>query len=405
MDRDTVKTFDPLTFDPLDRWDTFQLFDTNNDTINWVRNPNNGVFSTLTDLTINISSEPIWTTHLARLTNLKALALWDCRLTGSLNCLSSLVDLNSLEICNNNNITNVSFLGKFKFLTNLKLSNCKRVYDITVFQHLTSLTMLTMENCPCVDDIDPFEYLTNLTGLMLVDMDDVWDLDFVDDMTNLESLYVQGCNRISDISHLKYLVNLKMFDISFCRGINNEDIDLNFLKSTTSLTSLSLPRDLKFKDLSAFVNLTNLTDLNLSESGLNDIRHIVTLTSLVSLDLSSCKNLDLSNTTPLRSLTRLERLTLGNCGFTDISFLKYLTSLTKLLLIARYDHEEISVLNDLPNLTDLRIVSGNRGWRYGIVREIEEEENHNEPEQFMDEEETNEEINEQTYIDMDWGEE
>nr|MCR5609256.1 leucine-rich repeat domain-containing protein [Lachnospiraceae bacterium] len=100
------------------------------------------------------------------------------------------------------------------------------------------------------------------------------------------------------------------------------------LKYFTSLDTLILNNNSKLEDISGLENLTELTELNLSNCKITDITPLKKLSKLRILDLSG--NSSLSDITVLNNLTELTTLNINNCKLEDVSVLKDVKSLRTL---------------------------------------------------------------------------
>src|SRR4028119_865754 len=109
---------------------------------------------------------------------------------------------------------------------------------------------------------------------------------------------------------------------------NYQISDIKPLASLTNLTELDLNYN-QISDIKPLASLTNLTLLNLADNQISDIKPLASLTNLTGLALSNNKINDIK---PLQSLTKLTRLELT---YNQINDIKPLQSLTKLTRLAR----------------------------------------------------------------------
>ncbi len=130
-------------------------------------------------------------------------------------------------------------------------------------------------------------------------------------------------DRIKSLKALSYFSNLKELDLS---GTQIEN--LLYLDSLASLEKLYIGRN-KISDLSPLENLNNLTVLDLEDNEVSDI-------------------------SSLKRLTNLESLMIGKNRISDISALQQLRKL-KRLIICFNDIEDISALEGLSELSYLEI--------------------------------------------------
>jgi len=156
-------------------------------------------------------------------------------------------------------------------------------------------------------DIEDFSLLGELTGLkeLKLRLDDdelrMINLDFLRNLVNLESLYISGL-RFRDIQPVEALVNLRKLVLS---------------TSTTDLKPLS--------------NLPRLVELNLSYcSQLSDLGPLSKMVQLVVLLLE--ENSKITDVTPLKNLVNLSHLDLTSTGVTDVRILHNLPDTARVFL-------------------------------------------------------------------------
>lgn len=142
---------------------------------------------------------------------------------------------------------------------------------------------------------------------------------------------------------LAHMPNLTRLDLSFT-GMD----DLSPLAELTQLTVLKL-RTNPISDLSPLAGLTDLTELELGYCEISDLSPLAGLTRLTNLVLTMNAISDLS---PLAGLTNLTELELG---VNDISDLSPLSGLTQLTVLWLHDNaiSDLSPLSGLQNLTRL----------------------------------------------------
>ena len=109
---------------------------------------------------------------------------------------------------------------------------------------------------------------------------------------------------------------------------NNQISDIKPLESLTNLTGLLLNNN-QISDIKPLESLTNLTLLFLNNNQISDIKPLESLTNLNGLWLN---NNQISDIKPLESLTNLDWLSLYNNQISDIKPLESLTKLTELFL-------------------------------------------------------------------------
>ena len=203
-----------------------------------------------------------------------------------------------------------------------------------------------------IRDLTGLEFATSLTRLHL-------------GIDKVEGKYVNS-NDISDLTPLAELTNLTQLILT-----NTGVSDLTPLAELTNLTRLSLG-DNSIVDLTPLTELTNLTWLSLGDNSIVDLTPLTGLTNLTELwlwnnsfsdstPLAGLTNLtwlwlsdnSIADLTPLAGLTNLTDLTLTNTSIADLTPLAGLTSLTGLFL----DDNSIADLTPLAGLTSLTALS------------------------------------------------
>ncbi|CAI6086044.1 hypothetical protein COHCIP112018_04900 [Cohnella sp. JJ-181] len=186
-----------------------------------------------------------------------------------------------------------------------------------------------------------------------------------EDMASFTELSLIGVNHVEG---LQYATNLTQLNVS-----RSELQDIGVLRSLTKLTKLDLGGN-QIADLSPLRSLTNLETLDLNSNQIADLGPLGALTKLKELnlfvnpiaDLSPLKplinleKLSLSGTIkdigPLASMSKLKELNLQSTQFMDLSQLRPLASLEKLDL-NNNGIADIGPLSALTKLTHLNLAS------------------------------------------------
>lgn len=195
------------------------------------------------------------------------------------------------------------------------------VRDITALKHLTELIFLeidmTLTIGPFVKRITDISPLAPLIKLKVLHLNGhmISNLEPLAQLANLTELHLIQ-NRISDITPLAHLVSLTTLNLSANTG--SERINISPLSKLINLKNLDLSNNkirewgdgyehMRYDTIESLATLTNLVELNLSNTGIEDIAPLSALVNLTKLDLTG--NL-ISDVTPLMSLTHLENLRL-----------------------------------------------------------------------------------------------
>ena len=164
-----------------------------------------------------------------------------------------------------------------------------------------------------------------------------------------ERLILAGCPNLERprvLRALAELSNLSYLDLS-STGVS----DVSALSSLSNLSFLDLSST-GVSDVSSLSSLSNLSFLDLSSTGVSDVSSLSSLSNLSFLDLSSTGVSDVSS---LSSLLNLSSLDLRSTGVSDVSALSSLSNLSYLYLSST----GVSDVSALSSLSNLRILDLN----------------------------------------------
>lgn len=251
------------------------------------------------------------------------------------------------------------YKSDFEKITSLDLTDC-HIKDLTGIEDITTIKDLNLSKND-IEDISPLKDMTSLVNLNLsnnkiVDIEDlkelydlkslnlsknkIWDTDYLEKNIRLEYLNLSG-NDISSISKLDKLTRLTYLDLS-----NNESLGgLNDISELTDLTALKLSNT-GISNLSFLEDLVNLTELDLSKNSIGNVNDLSKLKKLRVLYLNDNSINDIKD---LKDLKELRELNLWGNKIDDVRELRNLSNLEKLTI----DKE---LLND-DNEDDLKTLS------------------------------------------------
>ena len=302
---------------------------------------------------------------LASLTNLTELSIGFNIFTETtdLSALSYLTKLQFLYLSNINNIIGVNSPGLTSDATNNTLAPISA---------LSGLQYLDLRG----NQITSLGFLSNLTGLtyLILEANPLSSLTELGGLVNLNTLDLRSA-QVIDISPLSSLSMLYNLDLAF-----NSLIDPTIFTSTFSppnsfnqLTNLDISST-GLTDLSALSNLTSLYHLRATANGISDVSPLVALTGKLSQLILTDNTI--SNIAPLESLTNLTYLILNNNKITDLTALGTLTKLTVLDVGSNIiaNKASFSALSNMPlltnltlaytGITDVSVLSGLTNMRY-----------------------------------------
>ena len=181
--------------------------------------------------------------------------------------LATLGNLKSLDVSENNHLTNLDFAAAFHDLEILTVNHCENLSTIDGLGILTQLKVFSANYCQKLSSINGVRGLPKLKKLYLFDAEGVKSLEPLADLISLEILDL-GL-RTSNYSHsqrsghkiLSNLVNLKTLNLAQNCELNDASID--FLNELRALQNLNLD-GVNINSISAILNLPHLSNLNVS---------------------------------------------------------------------------------------------------------------------------------------------
>jgi Leucine-rich repeat (LRR) protein len=244
----------------------------------------------------------IYAGSLARLSQLTVLEMDGCREIQALAGLGKLVRLEYLSLAESEIVdeTNLErLIGGLKKLKGLSLRQT-RIENLNVLSSLNQLNALNLSKCTSLNNLDGLSNLNNLERLDLAGPNKVTDFSALKEKENLKYLDLSGCSIglghfLSDLVGLEHLklgssgVVILMKDV-FC--------------SLQNLKILHLNRCGRLRHLNGLSELKSLTELDLSDCAfVSDLSSICGLPNLKKLDiLNLCR---LRSLEPLRDLPQL----------------------------------------------------------------------------------------------------
>jgi F-box/leucine-rich repeat protein 14 len=269
---------------------------------------------------------------LPQMTSLRSLDLSHCKLINNetINIISSLDQLQALNLNDCPRVTDLSKLALLPLLRSLDLSCC---YEVPHVPPVLTLESLTMASCAAIRSWELLASMPNLAFLSLsgCSIEDAvlrnlptglrhLDLQFCRELTDaclldiarstkLEFLNLSGCGKLTHLNPLGNLKNMVEVRLVFCTGLNN----LSAIANLPRLRVVYAPHtELTCEALkNAFVRSPAIEHLELSHSRLTHVGLKYQLNGLRRLELRACRMLhDLSDLGFCRRLTMLD---LGGC--------------------------------------------------------------------------------------------
>lgn len=268
--------------------------------------------------------------------------------SGRLADVGKLTELTSLKL-SDNKITTLDFLEPLGKLVSLDLSN-NEITDISALAGLKNLRTLHLDG----NEIKDF---TPLYGLNKLTMLTICDIEIKESQLKQLKERLPGCVIYSDEAK-EDIIDITLGGKTFKSNVTELDLsgsgvkDISLLSVCTKLTKLDLS-DNSISDISALVDIPGLTELDLSDNSIGDISPLVSMTKLTKLDLS---NNSIKSAAALKELTKLTELRLGGNKLGSFSVIGKLTALKTLgLNDTGLEDADLSGLYALKNLKKLNI--------------------------------------------------
>ena len=188
------------------------------------------------------------------------------------------------------------------------------------------------------------------------------DIKYLDISDCREELDFSILSKLKKLKHLDLSGNRNLGDISFLNGMNDLIIlnigitaikNLNNFPYLPKLKVLNLKMN-HIKNLCGLEKQTDLTDIVLWGSDIDDIEILKNFKNLRALDFDNCSNIkDFSS---ISNLTKLIYLDFSNLKMSEFSFLKKLKNLVCLLMDGISGIMSDKKLDDLKNLTNMKFL-------------------------------------------------
>ena len=219
--------------------------------------------------------------------------------------------------------------------------------DLKVLANIKDqIIWLKIVDSPALTELKELAALTNLERLELVNLPQIEDLSALSVLTKLKHLHLTQVN-VRDIAFVRSLPSIETL---IFEQQPKEPLDISPLESKYTLKVLRFG-GAKIDDLSPIAYLTNLTELSLARTQVNDLSALSKLTSLEILDLTGVKATKLK---PIESLTKLKWIKISATRFHDYQVLANCTKL-QTLIAGGSRLNRLDIVESMPNLTTLKL--------------------------------------------------
>lgn len=263
--------------------------------------------------------------------------------------LLQLYALNNLSIADNS-ISDISDLARLGGLTTLNLSG-NLIIDISALVQLTGLRTLYLDDNP-IADLTPLTQLTNLTTLSIK------GISISETQRERLAAALPNCAIHSEATAEEEFQDISFGGVTFKTDVTELDLsgmglqNISALSNCKNLQKLNLSGN-TISDLSPLMDIPTLQWLDISNNYVTDLRPLMGITSLRFLNASGNY---FSTTVPLGNMTGLTELHISDTNISDFSGLKKLKSLQILGMNAcGLTNEALSQLTGLTGLRSLQI--------------------------------------------------
>ena len=241
--------------------------------------------------------------------NLKVLNLDRCELLEDLQSITSLKQLQFLQLTYCRRLTKIEAIGECEKLESLDIYGCESVEDLSFISHLKHLRSLflvelphariavnTFANAPQLQDLEIFGLaaisdldqpadLPNLESVSLGDLDSITNVDWLTSCKCLRELTFCNCQALQNVDGVLGATDLRSIELRNCPQLRN----INGLRNHASIRSLEIESN-ELTDVSGLSGMTGLRRLSISSDKLETIEPVGELNSLKTIILN-CQNL------------------------------------------------------------------------------------------------------------------
>jgi len=204
----------------------------------------------------------------------------------------------------------------------INCSNNKEITDLKPLSQLILLEQVKCSNCPSLKSLEGIESLKNLQVLDCSNNDNISSIKPVESVVSLVKVNC-GNTMVKNLSPLLGLSNLEELDLHLTT-IN----ELIFLKNLKKLTKLDASENATLYSIEGVEWLSNLIEFNISKTDVSELDALQNLKSLKILDISN------TQVKTLRALQNVKTIQEINCNNTEIRTLKYLFANPNLSVIS-----------------------------------------------------------------------
>jgi NACHT domain len=252
--------------------------------------------------------------------------------------------LRRLNLTGTASLREVAGLHEISALEEVHLAGCSHVVDIGSLAGLTQLKVLYLDNCAQVQD---WSFLSTLPGLWTLSVNScrLDSLEFLSGMSELRTLRALVNGGVGDTRALRHCVMLRRLELR----LRKTGRDPLCLPEGDMLRTLKLVGGVRGDDLAAIASCRSLLKLLVDGfSGLSDLRSLSGQVQLRHLTLR--RGDGLTTCTGLEACTDLQEIDLSETLVEDLAALEPLSKLRRVVLNECYRLRDVRALAALPLL-------------------------------------------------------
>jgi hypothetical protein len=238
----------------------------------------------------------------------------------NLSGLNSLTSIgNSLRICNNQGLTDISGIENLTSVENIYISSNDNLSHLLGLQGVTNVNgYISINWNNSLNSLNGLNNLTTVGSLSIFRLPNLYDLSGLEQLSSVLNNLTISSN--SSINSLVALYNLTYIGGKLAIESNYNLIDLSGLENLAEIGgSLEIRSNYSLSNINALASVTSIGGNLILES--NELTSLIGLSGVTSIK----GNLVISNTSTLTSLSGIENIDPASIKDLDISWLYYLT--------------------------------------------------------------------------------
>lgn len=247
----------------------------------------------------------------------------------NLDFLRDMMEIRVLDLGGCNLINDFGVIGCLRKLKELRLDRCQ-VCELDFLENNVELEELSLCKCLCAGE-DDFGIIGRLEKLRRLRLKGCYigGLNFLRDNVELEELDLGEVKVVvekeGEFIVLKYLKKLRKLCLEGCCVVRldfldfGKDCDIEMKLEDLNLSFCPHIGSDQFRLLEG-KHLMGMTNLNLSNSMIDNLSFCGSMTELKILNLGGCRLLDYDQIVKIGTLMKLEELNLSNCRIEDMRF-------------------------------------------------------------------------------------